>query len=214
MTRTLKIDLFSDPACPWCLLGLTRLDIAIAKLPDDVSVTVEHHPFLLDADAPEEGQNVVEMLTEKYGREPFDMWDRLEAEAQRSGLVLDMRKQANRYPTQKAQVLIKMAQSVGRQHEVAVALSHAYYLDALNVADPEVLVKIGAEYGLDTDAVRAAVTSEQACKVIEQEAANAAEQGVSGVPFFIFQQKYALSGAQPQEVFTEAFDTVLAETAA
>ena len=147
MTQPLKIDLFSDPACPWCLLGLTRLDNALGRLSADVKADVEHHPFLLDANAPEEGEDVREMLMRKYGRPPDETWDRLEAEALRSGLELDMRKQKWRYATQGAQMLIRAAREKGAQHEVAVAMSHAYYLDARNIADRAVLIEIATANG-------------------------------------------------------------------
>src|SRR5690606_22258719 len=136
---TIHIDLFSDPVCPWCLVGLARLNAALSELPDDVGVEIMHHPFLLDASAPLDGEDVAEMLTRKYGRDPSEMWDRLEAEAARSGIDLDMRKQKIRYPSQRAQALIAAAASKGTQHELAVAIGHACYLDARNISDPDVL---------------------------------------------------------------------------
>ena len=79
MARTLKIDLFTDTVCPWCLIGATRLDQAVAKLPADVTVDIENHPFYLDPTTPPEGYDVGEMLRTKYGREPQEIWARAEA---------------------------------------------------------------------------------------------------------------------------------------
>lgn len=95
MSQEISVDIFSDPACPWCLVGLARFDKALAELPEGVDVTIRHHPFLLDAERSEEGQDVVEVLKAKYGTDPGPMWDRLEAEAKSSGIPLDMRKQKN-----------------------------------------------------------------------------------------------------------------------
>lgn len=208
MTK-LQIDIFSDPVCPWCLVGLNRLDKVIKGLPGDNEVELRHHPFLLDANTPVEGEDVVEMLTRKYGREPYDAWDRLEAEAKTVGIDLDMRKQKMRYRSQPAQVLIAAAQDRGTQHELALALSHAYYMDALNISDPEVLSDIGTRFGFQPEEVRALVKDAAAQSAVETAAAQLSAQGISGVPFFVFNNKYALSGAQPEDVFVSAIDQTL-----
>lgn len=208
----LRIDLFSDPVCPWCLVGMHRLNAAVKRLPDGVNVEIHHHPYLLDANAAPEGEDVATMLKRKYGRDPGPMWDRLEEEAKKSGLELDMRKQKMRYPSQAAQVLIAAARAVNKQHEVAFALSQACYIDAKNIADPEVLADIGAAHGLDRSEILAVVQDENVKRQVEEAAQGAGQQGIQGVPFFIFQNKYALSGAQPDEVFDEVFETVIKET--
>lgn len=210
MTSEIKIDVFSDPACPWCLVGLARLDKALAALPGDVAAEIVHHPFLLDANAPAEGEDVVEMLRAKYGRDPYEAWDRLEAEAKTSGVDLDMRKQKMRYASGPAEALI-MAAEKGVQHKLARALGDAYYLEARNIADPEVLADVAAGFGFSRDEAIAIATEPARQTAITQAAAEAAAQGINGVPFFIFQGKYALSGAQPEEVFARALETVLAE---
>jgi predicted DsbA family dithiol-disulfide isomerase len=209
----LRVDLFSDPVCPWCLVGMHRLNAAVARLPEGVNVEINHHPYLLDANAVPEGEDVAEMLKRKYGRDPGEMWDRLEDEARKSGLELDMRKQKMRYPSQAAQVLIAAARAVNKQHEVAFALSKACYIDALNIADPEVLADIGAAHGLDRDEILTLVQDENVKKQVEDAAQSAGQQGIQGVPFFIFDNKYALSGAQPDQVFDEVFETVIKEQA-
>lgn len=203
-TDQFKIDVFSDPNCPWCLLGLTRLNNALQRVQSDQPPAVLHHPFLLDPDAPEEGENVVEMLTSKYGREPFEMWDRIEAEAHSSGLDLDMRKQTMRYPSQKAQVLIQAAALKGTQHELAVAFSHACYLDAKDISSAETLKELGTTHGFTEEEVDRLTNSEGPAKQVEAAAAQASQAGISGVPFFIFNNSFALSGAQPEAVFDQA----------
>jgi len=209
---TIKIDLFSDPVCPWCLVGLARLDLALSKLPDDAQVDVEHHPFLLDANSPVEGEDVVEMLRRKYGRDPFEMWDRLESDAKDLGVSLDMRKQKFRYASQAAHTLIVEARAKGTQHALAKAIGNAYYLEAQNIADPDVLAQIAKEFGFGVDEAKSIATDELRRQAIEQAAIGAAGQGIQGVPFFVFNNKYALSGSQPIEVFSQVFDTVISES--
>lgn len=214
MSSEISVDVFSDPACPWCLVGLSRFDTALAALEDDVKVTIRHHPFLLDASTPEEGVDVVEMLKAKYGRDPGEMWDRLEAEAKASGMALDMRKQKLRHPTQKAEVLIMAATTKGTQHQLALAMSRAYYLEARNISDTDTLIDIATPFGFLPEEVTALVNDPAAISAVTEAAAGAGSQGVQGVPFFVFEGKYALSGAQPEAVFTQALNQVLAEKVA
>src|SRR3954465_5722701 len=109
MSRSLKIDLFTDIVCPWCLIGSVRLDKAIAALPDDVTVDVENHPFYLDPNTPPAGYDVGEMLRSKYGREPREMGARPEAESRKSGIELDLSRQPRTFPTQKGHTLVRLA---------------------------------------------------------------------------------------------------------
>ncbi len=211
--REVQVDVFDDPACPWCLVGLKRLDNAIAALADDVSVRVVHHPFLLDPEASETGEDIVEVLTRKYGHPPFDAWDRLEAEGKSAGLDLDMRKQKLRAWSQPALMLIAAAAEKGSQHELAVALGRANYLEAKNIADLGVLAEIASQHGFTEAEARAIAGDRTRCGEIVAQAQLAARQGIAGVPFFIFAGKFALSGAQPQEVFAEAFSRTLGEAA-
>ena len=95
-----KIDVWTDVVCPWCLVGSERLDQAIARLPAGTVVDVENHPFYLDPDTPPEGYDVAEMLRTKYGRDPREMQARVEDEAKKAGLDLDLSKQPRSYPDQ------------------------------------------------------------------------------------------------------------------
>jgi len=205
----LKIDILSDPACPWCLIGLARLNKAVAALADDVEVSITHHPYLLDAGAPLEGEDLVEMLTRKYGRDPEEGFNRLDEQARLSGIPLDIRKQKTRYASQPAQSLIATAAAKGTQHALACAIGDAYYLEARNIADPDVLAEIAVNHGFTDEEARAVALDKNFWTEVEKAAAQASQQGIQGVPFFIFQQKFALSGAQPEEVFTGAIDEAM-----
>lgn len=208
MTKMLKIDVFTDVVCPWCVIGSARLDKAIAALPDDVEVVVENHPFYLDPNTPEEGVNVFEMLREKYGRDPREMWERVEGEAKRLGIDLDLSKTERRYPTNKAHTVTRLAKPLGIQFELSKAIANAYFLEHRDIHDDNVLADIAVEYGMERGEVLDAINDENELAITEQLATDAAAQGIRGVPFFIFGEKYALSGAQPDEVF----DRALAQT--
>ncbi|WDR04891.1 DsbA family oxidoreductase [Devosia rhodophyticola] len=211
MGKTLKIDIFTDVVCPWCLVGSVRLDKAIATLPDDIEVIVDNHPFYLDPNTPKEGVNNEEVLRAKYGKDPREMWDRVEAEAKKDGVELDLSKQPMRYPTAKAHTLTRLAKPLGIQHELANAIAEAYFLEHRQINDDNVLADIAVEFGFDRGDAMDAINDENELAITEQMATQAAEQGITGVPFVVLGQKYALSGAQPQQVFEQAIAQTLAE---
>ena len=209
MTKTLKVDLFTDIVCPWCLVGAARLDKAIAALPAGVTVDVENHPFYLDPNTPPEGYDVAEMLRARYGREPKEMWARVEGEAKKSGIDLDLSQQPRTFPTQKAHTIVRLARPKGTQHALANAIAAAYFLDHRQVNDDAVLVEIAAEHGFTRDEALADMRDTRELAISHQLATEAAAQGIQGVPFFIFDNRFALSGAQPEEVFAMAFQKAL-----
>ncbi|NMA99661.1 MAG: DsbA family oxidoreductase [Phyllobacteriaceae bacterium] len=211
MAKLLKIDVFTDVVCPWCLVGSARLDQALANLPDDVEVEVENHPFYLDPSVPPEGVDVGQMLKEKYGRDPKEMWERVQSEAAKSGIALDLSKQPRMFNTAKAHTLTRLSRGNGNQHELANAIAEAYFLEHRQINDDNVLADIAAEYGWDRGDALDAINDEHELGVTAQLATSAAEQGIRGVPFFVFGGKYALSGAQPDEVFKQALDKTISE---
>lgn len=211
MARMLKIDVFTDVVCPWCLVGSARLDAALANVPDDVDVVIENHPFYLDPTVPPEGVDVGEMLREKYGRDPKEMWERVETEAKKAGITLDLSQQPRMFNTAKAHTITRLSKANGNQHELANAIANAYFLDHRQINDDNVLADIAAEFGWDRGDALDIMNDADELATTEQLASSAAQQGIRGVPFFVFAEKYALSGAQPDEVFTEALNKSISE---
>ena len=211
MTKLLKIDVFTDVVCPWCLVGSARLDQAIAKLPDSVEVVVENHPFYLDPNVPQEGVDVGEMLKQKYGREPSEMWERVESEAQKAGISLDLSRQPRMFNTAKAHTITRLSKPNGNQHELANAIAEAYFLLHRQINDDNVLADIAVEFGWDRGDALDAINDENELSITAQLATSAAQQGIRGVPFFVFGEKYALSGAQPDGVFAQVLEKTLSE---
>ncbi|WP_127142531.1 DsbA family oxidoreductase [Pelagibacterium montanilacus] len=210
MARMLKLDLFTDVVCPWCLIGTARLDEAIAALPDDVEVAITHHPFLLDPETPPEGQNTRERLAAKYGGDIAAMQARVEEAARSAGVALDLSVQPMSYPTIDAHTLIRSA-APEHQYGLAKAMAAAYFLEGRNIADRQVLADIAVDHGFASEAVQALLADENERATTRAMALASAQQGISGVPFFIFNGQFALSGAQPPDVFARAFRVALGE---
>ena len=211
--RALKIDLFTDIVCPWCLIGSVRLDKAIVRLPVDVAVDVENHPFYLDPNTPPEGYDVGTMLRQKYGREPEAIWARAEEQARVSGIDLDLSKQPRTFPTQKGHTLVRLARPKGTQHALANAIAAAYFLEYRQVNDDAVLAEIATGFGFTREEALGDINDARELAVSHELAMDAAQQGIQGVPFFIFQNRFAMSGAQPEEVFDMALGKALEEAA-
>lgn len=209
MTRKLKIDLFTDTVCPWCLVGSARLDEALAELPDDVEVDVENHPFYLDPNTPPEGVVVADMLRHKYGREPREIWARVESEAKASGIDLDLSRQPRSYPTQKGHTLVRLARVKGTQHALANAIAWAYFMDHRQIDDDEVLADIATGFGYARAEALQMMRDPDELGTTHDLAIAAAQQGIQGVPFFIFDNRFAMSGCQPPAVFRQALETAL-----
>src|SRR5262252_2058951 len=136
----LQIDLFADVVCPWCYLGHERLERVLEKLGQSARVT--HHPFMLDPNTPPEGDDIPARLRRKYGVPPEQLWARLEGEARKSDLELDLSKQRFSYPTARAHALLQAADAKGTQRALSRALYQAYFQQARNINDPAVLADV------------------------------------------------------------------------
>lgn len=211
MAKQLKIDVFTDVVCPWCLVGSVRLDKALAAVPDDIEVIVENHPFYLDPSVPAEGVDVGKILAEKYGKDPKEIWERVESEAKKEGVDLDLSRQPRMFNTAKAHTITRLSKPNGNQHELANAIADAYFLQHRQINDDNVLADIAVEFGWDRGDALDAINDEHELATTAQLATSAAEQGIRGVPFFVFGEKYALSGAQPAEVFAQALERTISE---
>ncbi|MCX5568750.1 DsbA family oxidoreductase [Kaistia nematophila] len=208
----IQIDVVTDIVCPWCFIGVVRLHKVLAE--NGIAARVVHHPFFLDPSVPPEGIDVAEKLRKRFGGDPSAMFARVEAEARKSGIALDLSKQPRQRPTAAAHTLIRHALEKGTQDALATALFEAHFMDARNVADPDVLAEIGARFGFSAEEARRIATDPAELEITRQEAAAAAEGGISGVPFFVFNRQLALSGCQPEDVFEQALAQATGASAA
>jgi predicted DsbA family dithiol-disulfide isomerase len=206
-TAPLEIDVFADVVCPWCFLGNVRLDRVLASFAHPVRVI--HHPFFLNPNTPPEGDDVPARLRRKYGVAPEQLWARLEAEARKSDLALDLSKQRWSYPTARAHTLLRHAAAKGTQRALVKALYQAYFQDARNIHDPETLADIAAPHGFTAGEVTQLTTDEVELAATREEAQSAAAAGVDGVPLFVFGQRLAVAGAQQEIVIKDAIEQAL-----
>ena len=199
----LSIDLYADVVCPWCFVGSERLERVLAE-PSLAGATVTYHPFMLDPATPPEGIDIPSMLQRKYGVDPRQLWARLEEQARDAGITLDLSRQRRSYPTERAHTLIRHAHAKGTQRALVRALFRANFLDARDISDPAVLAEVASAHGFTAEETTRIVTDEAQLRLTRRAAEVAVANGIDGVPFFVFNQKLAVGGAQPESVLREA----------
>lgn len=204
----IDIVVVSDVVCPWCLIGVTRLDQMLAARPD-VRANVKFHPFLLDPSTPDEGEDLRERLERKYRMPAAQMFARVEAAAQESGIPLDFDKVRRSVSTIRAHTLIRLGEPSGQSGALKRALLRAYFLEGRDVGAIDELVAIGAAHGLDEAMVRERLADPAELAATRALAREASEQGVTGVPFFVFAEKLAMSGAQSVEMLNKVLDRAI-----
>lgn len=201
----LHIDLYTEITCPWCLIGHHRLDKVLAERFPRLEVDIQHHPVLLLPDAPAEGLYIPDLLFKRYGvTNPKASFARPEAEARASGLELDLSRQLWTYRTQAVHALILAARPRGTQHQLAVAITQAHFLEARNISDSNVLVEIAVGYGFDCEEAYSIALDTAQHKRIEAEAAKAAAAGVGSVPHFVFGGHIAINGGRSEDEIASA----------
>ncbi len=202
----IKIDIVSDVVCPWCYIGKRRLEKAIAQVADHVDVELEYHPFELNPDMPLEGRNQKEYLTKKFGSEAKyqQIVNHVTEVAAQEGLQFDFKKQNISPNTRNAHRLIWFAKKHSKQIEMKEALMKAYFEQGLDLTISENLISIATELGLDNEATRNFINSTEGLIEVTTSEMQNAQRGISGVPFYIINNQYGVSGAQPSEIFVKA----------
>jgi len=213
---SLTIDIVSDVVCPWCYIGKRRLEAALAlpgasELP---AVEVRWHPFQLNPDLPGEGVSRKQYLEDKFGgsERAAEIYTRVLAAGRSAGLELDIDGIERQPNTRLAHALIAFAQQSGGRAggEVKERLLKAYFVENRFIGDIEVLVDIAREAGLDAQAARVFLQDPAQLEAVARADAQARSMGISGVPFFIFNQKLAVSGAQDPATLLDAMQQALA----
>ncbi len=215
MTPRLRIDIYSDTVCPWCYLGKRRLRAALDMRPQHVP-RITWRPFELNPDLPLDGVGRAEFLALRVANvERFREGERLLIELGRA-VGIDFRfDRIERVPnTRRSHLLIALAGRRGRDHAVVERLMRAYFEEGLDIGDIDTLVRLGVDCGLaEREALSALMlrTGQDAIVAAER---HAAALGLSGVPAYIFNGEYAISGAQEPEALASMLDQVAAGTAA
>ena len=212
----MQIEIWSDVVCPWCYIGKRRLENALAAFPHPVEVV--YRSFELDPSAPAVPvETVAEALGRKYGGGPDagrQMVDRVEAVAAEEGLLF-RHHQSLRVNTTDAHRLLHLALDEGGpevQGALKEALLSAYFVETDNVADHETLARIATGVGLDAGRVAEVLAGDEYADAVEADIRQAAAFGATGVPFFVIDRRYGVSGAQPTEVFTQVLERAWADS--
>jgi len=210
----LTIDVVSDVVCPWCYIGKRKLEAALAlpQATDLPRAVVRWHPFQLNPDMPALGVSRKQYLEDKFGgpARAAEIYARVRAAGLGAGLDLNIDGITTQPNTLAAHALIAFAQQQGAGNEVKERLLQAYFVENRFIGSVDVLAAIAAEAGLDAKAAREWVSNPDQLQAVASADAQARGMGVSGVPFFIFNQKIALSGAQDPAALLNAMRQAVA----
>ncbi|WP_374643900.1 DsbA family oxidoreductase [Tabrizicola sp.] len=203
----IRLDIFSDPVCPWCYLGKANLDRALATNPAH-PFKIQWHPFQLNPDMPPEGVAKRAYLEEKFGgKARVDaVHERLREVARAAGVEIDPDRPARMPNTLNAHRLIHWAGIEGRQDALVTALMRAYWVEGRDIGDAETLAAIAAETGMDREATLRLLNSDADASDIAARDADARAKGVNSVPTFLVAQQYVVTGAQPPEFWGQVIE--------
>lgn len=210
----MKVEVWSDFVCPFCYIGKRRLEIALKEFSHKEHVFVEYKSYELDPQAEvNPGLTMNELLAGKYEmsmEQAKEMNNNVARQAAEVGLIYNF---DNMQPTNTfdAHRLAQYATKHNKGNEVTERLLKAYFTDSAHIGDHNTLIKIAVEVGLDQVEVETMLQTCKYTKSVRLDQEQAQEMGVQGVPFFVFNEKYAVSGAQPPEAFKEVFEKVWEE---
>ena len=205
----ITLDIYSDPVCPWCFIGKARLDRALESRPDH-PFDIRWHPFQLNPDMPADGMDRNEYMSLKFGDAAavLDAYRPVIDAAQDTGLVLDLPAITRTPNTLDAHRLIHWAGLEGRQTAMVSTLFRAYFQQGRDIGDTATLLELAQAVGLDRNLIARLLDSDADRALIATADRDARARGISGVPFFIVAQQYAISGAQTVETWRNVIDEV------
>ncbi|WP_028283071.1 DsbA family oxidoreductase [Olleya marilimosa] len=214
MTKKLKIDIVSDVVCPWCTIGYKRLEKAIQELGVADQIDIEWQPFELNPNMPAEGQNLNEHITEKYGSslEQQNQSKKMMTDAgEELGFKFDYFDDMRMVNTFDAHVLLEYANDFGKQTELKMTLTKAFFSDRKDVSKRDVLRTALLEVGLNADEALAKLDSDEARLEVRNKQGYWKNMGVNSVPTIVFNRKSAITGAQPVDTFKQVLSELIAE---
>jgi predicted DsbA family dithiol-disulfide isomerase len=213
----MQVEIWSDVVCPWCYLGKRHLERALERFPHRDEVEVTYRSFELDPSAPPGvTAPTVERLADKYGMGPEQAREaqrQMEQRAAQAGLTFRMG-ELRSGNTRDAHRLLQLAKARGRQADLAERLHRAYFTDQASIFDHPSLAGFAADVGLDRDEALAVLAGDRYARAVEADEEVAYSLGVTGVPFFVIDRRYGISGAQPAQTIAQVLEQVWAETEA
>tara|TARA_B100001179_G_scaffold227125_1_gene209187 strand:+ start:1064 stop:1747 length:684 start_codon:yes stop_codon:yes gene_type:complete len=219
MTQTLSIDIWSDVMCPWCLVGWGNLSQALETLEGEIGAEIRWHGFELNPDMPEQGEERTAHIARKYGRtleQSRGVQDQMRDAAQAAGVSLDYEGEepapdAMMWNTLAAHKLLTWALDAHgpeKQTELKLALFRAHFNQRRRIGEPDVLLDIAEEVGLDRAEAQGALDSEDYTRKVRAEERAAYDMNVTGVPAMVVAGKFLIPGAQPPEAYANALRRV------
>jgi len=223
--RTLRIDIWSDVMCPWCLVGWGSLQKGLAQLEGEIEADIRWHAFELNPDMPPEGEESTAHIARKYGSTPDQskaVQGRMREAAQNAGVSLDYQGEDpepprwmwNTFDAHKLLTWAGEAHGAEKQTELKLALFEAHFNRRRQIGDHEVLLDVADSVGLDRGAAEAALASEEWAHKVRAEERAAWDFNITGVPAMIVENKFMIPGAQPPEAYADALRRVAQKTAA
>jgi predicted DsbA family dithiol-disulfide isomerase len=207
---SLTVDVISDVVCPWCYIGKVKLQAALDQFkkenPGSQAPTVRWHPFQLNPDLQAEGVERALYVSQKFGDRAATVYDRVKGVGLEVGIEFAFDKIKRQPNTRKAHSLIAACEGTHLQELMVQALFDAYFIQAQDLTNDRVLEQIATQVGLDHQLIQEALHSPEAVLRIEEADVQARQMGVQGVPFFVFNGKLAVSGAQSPETLVQAME--------
>jgi predicted DsbA family dithiol-disulfide isomerase len=207
---SLSIDIVSDVVCPWCYIGKRRLEAALAQRDGHAQATVRWLAFQLNPDISAGGVDRRSYLERKFGGpdRAKQVYARVEAAGREVGIAFDFERIRRQPNTFDAHRLLAWAQDLDplAADSLVERLFRAYFIEGIDIGDANALATLAGEAGFDSAAARAWLASDAGRAAVEAEEQRARDLGVTGVPFFVFNQRLAVSGAQPSEVLSDAIE--------
>lgn len=203
----IKLDILSDPICPWCFIGKVQLEHALASV-DSHPFTIEWHPFQLNPEMPAEGMDRRAYLEGKFGGKDnaIKFYAQIAEHAESIGLEVDFGAIKRTPNTIDAHRLIHWAGIEGKQNTVVDALFKAYFQDGRDIGEHDVLADIADGCGMDAGVLRRLLLSDTEVDDIRKRDAHSREMGVNSVPTFIVDGRHAVPGAQPSDLWLKVID--------
>jgi predicted DsbA family dithiol-disulfide isomerase len=208
-TAPIEVDFVADLACPWCFLGLVRLDRALAMRPD-LPVRVRWRPFFLNPHIPPDGVDRATYVRRKFGGDAKEVYRRIEASGRADGVAFAFDRMPRTPNTTLAHRLILLAEEQGAADAVIRALFRALFQQGRDVGRPEVLAAAAEEAGLDRDEVGEFLAGDRLAREVVAAHRHAEGAGIHGVPVFIVDREHAITGAQPPEILAGLLDVAVA----
>lgn len=210
----IKIDIVSDVACPWCYVGKSRLEKALAMVPE-INADITWQPFQLDPTVPKEGRDLKPYYEAKFGsaEKVQQIFEHMESVGDAEGIAFDFSKMERTMNTLPLHVLMLEAEKEGFKAKLKERFFKAYFEEATDLSKTENVVKIMAEFGWSAEKVNEILANTELLEEVKDKISYFQSRGVSAVPFFIFNEKYGISGAQSPQVLADTLRQIQQEMA-